>query len=263
MKLMREPLSGRKQLVLGVVGTLGSALVAEGVMRSGVIDAAGLPVPSGVLGGVIDLLPDAVFWNEVLFTLGEWMLGLLIATVVGVLVGGLMGAFRSVFVALEWPVESFRVLPSVAVGPILVLIIGAGMLPLALTVALSCVWPILLNTMYGVRSTDTTAVATARSFGKSDLQVLRQVKIPSALPFAFTGVRIAASIGLIVAVSAELLIGNGQGIGGYILSNTANATNLDVVYAATLVAGVLGVLINVVLARVDEVLLGWKKGLAQ
>lgn len=263
MRLMREPLSGGKQIVLGVVGTLGSMLVAELVLRSGLIDVPGLPLPSGVLSGVVDLLPDPDFWDQVLFTLGEWMLGLLVAVVAGVLVGGLMGAFRSAFLAFEWPVESFRVLPSVAVGPVLVLVLGAGMLPLALTVALSCVWPILLNTMYGVRSTDTTAVATARSFGSTDLQVLRQVKIPSALPFAFTGVRIAASIGLIVAVSAELVIGSGQGIGGYILANTANATNLDVVYAATLVAGVLGVLVNVALARVDEVLLGWKKGLAQ
>lgn len=263
MKLMREPLSGRKQVVLGAVGTLGTMVVAEAVLRAGLIDVPGLPLPSGVLGGVVDLLPDPEFWDQVLFTLGEWMLGLLVAVVAGVLLGGLMGAFRSVFIAFEWPVESFRVLPSVAVGPVLVLVLGAGMLPLSLTVALSCVWPILLNTMYGVRSTDTTAVATARSFGSTDLQVLRQVKIPSALPFAFTGVRIAASIGLIVAVSAELVIGNGQGIGGYILANTANATNLDVVYAATLVAGVLGVLVNVALARVDEVLLGWKKGLAQ
>jgi NitT/TauT family transport system permease protein len=137
------------------------------------------------------------------------------------------------------------------------------MLPLSLTVALSCVWPILLNTMYGVRSTDTTAVMTAKTFGNSNFGVLRKVKIPSALPFAFTGVRVAASIGLLVAVSAELLIGNGSGIGGYILSNTANATDLDVVYAATLVAGLLGVLVNLALAKVDDVLLGWKKGLAQ
>ncbi|RBY87357.1 ABC transporter permease [Blastococcus sp. TF02A-26] len=263
MKLLHEPLSGRSQAVLGVVGVVGVAAVWEAVIRTGLLDVAGLPLPTGVLGGVADLLPDGTFWDAVLFTLGEWMLGLAIATGVGVLVGGLMGAFRSVFVAFEWPVEAFRVLPSVAVGPILVLLIGQGMLPLALTVALSCVWPILLNTMYGVRSTDTTAVMTAKTFGNSDLAVLRTVKIPSALPFAFTGVRIAASIGLLVAVSAELLIGNGTGIGGYILENTANATNLDIVYAATLVAGVLGVAVNLVMAKLDDVVFGWKKGLAQ
>lgn len=263
MKLLHEPLSGRSQAVLGVVGVVGTGLVWEGLIRSGILDVAGLPLPSGVIRGVVDLVPDATFWDAVLFTLREWMFGLLIATVVGVLAGGLMGAFRGFFLIGEWPVEAFRVLPSVAVGPILVLVIGQGMLPLALTVALSCVWPILLNTMYGVRGTDTTAVMTARSFGNGSLGVLRHVKIPSALPFAFTGVRIAASIGLLVAVSAELLIGTGDGIGGYILTNTANATNLDLVYAATLVAGVLGVAVNLVMAKVDDVVFGWKKGLAQ
>lgn len=263
MKLLREPLSGRSQLVLGVVGVVGTALVAEVLIRFRVVDMPGLPLPSGVVQGVVDLVPNGVFWQEVVFTLGEWMLGLAVATVVGVLVGGLMGAFRSVFVTFEWPVEAFRVLPSVAVGPILVLIIGQGMLPLSLTVALSCVWPILLNAMYGVRSTDTTAVMTAKSFGMSDLGILWKVKIPSALPFAFTGVRISASIGLLVAVSVELLIGNGSGIGGYILQNTANATNLDLVYAATLVAGLLGVSINLLMTKLDGVLFGWKRGLAQ
>jgi len=263
MKLQAQARSGRSQVVLGVVGVVGSALLAELLLRSGLIDVPGLPLPSGVVQGAIDLVPDGVFWEQVLFTLGEWMLGLLVATVAGVLIGGLMGAFRGAFLAFEWPVEAFRVLPSVAVGPILVLLLDPGMLPLALTVALSCVWPILLNTMYGVRSTDTTAVMTAKTFGNGELGVLRKVKIPSALPFAFTGVRIAASIGLLVAVSAELLIGSGNGIGGYILENTANATNLDIVYAATLVAGLLGVLINLVMAKLDDVLFGWKKGLAQ
>ncbi|WP_029431243.1 ABC transporter permease [Blastococcus sp. URHD0036] len=263
MKLLHEPLSGQRQVVLGVVGVVGTAAVWEGVIRSGLLDVPGLPLPSGVVRGVGDLLPDSTFWDAVVFTLGEWMLGLAIAAVVGVLVGGLMGAFRSAFLVFEWPVEAFRVLPSVAVGPILVLVIGQGRLPLSLTVALACVWPVLLNTMYGVRSTDTTAVMTAKTFGYGGLAVLRSIKIPSALPFAYTGVRIAASIGLLVAVSAELLIGNGSGIGGYILSNTANATNLDLVYAATLVAGVLGVTVNLVMAKLDDVLFGWKKGLAQ
>lgn len=263
MKLQVQQRSARSQVVLGIVGVLGSGGLVELAIRSGALDIPGLPQPTTVIGGVVELLRNGVFWEAVAFTLGEWMLGLAIATVVGVLLGGLMGSFRSVFLAFEWPVEAFRVLPSVAVGPLLVIVIGQGMLPLSLTVALSCVWPILLNSMYGVRGVDPTAVMTARTFGYGDLAVLLRIKIPSALPFTFTGVRIAASIGLLVAVSAELLIGNGSGIGGYILTNTANAANLDIVYAATLVAGLLGVLVNVCMARVDDLVFGWKKGLAQ
>ncbi|MFI7484095.1 ABC transporter permease [Kocuria sp. M1R5S2] len=263
MKLTHEPLSRRQNVLYGAVGVLGTAAVAELILRSGLIDTPGLPVPSGVLEGVGSLLADTTFWNELLFTLGEWMLALLMAVVVGVVVGALMGAFRPVFTALEIPVEVFRVLPSIAVGPILVIMLGSGVLPLSVTIALSCVWPILLNTMYGVRATDVTAVQTARTFGKGPLEIVRQIKIPSALPFAFTGIRTAASIGLIVAVSAELLIGNGRGIGGYILLNSTNASNLNLVYAATLVAGILGVLVNALLSMVDHKFFAWKKGLAQ
>ncbi|NLU82218.1 ABC transporter permease subunit [Rhodococcus sp. HNM0569] len=263
MSLLAEPLSRGKQVAYGVAGVVGTAMVAELVLRSGVIDKPGLPVPTNVVRGVGSLLGEDSFWQGVSFTLQEWMLGLAFATVAGVVLGGLMGAFSKVFVAFELPVEVFRVLPSVAVGPVLVLLIGAGMLPLSITVALACVWPILLNTMYGVRGTDATAVQTARTLGLSSLGILARIKIPSALPFAFTGIRVSASIGLIVAVSAELLIGNGEGIGGYILVNSANSTNLDVVYAATVVAGVLGVVVSGVFAVVDNKVFAWKKGLAQ
>ncbi|MGJ3507800.1 ABC transporter permease [Enemella sp. A6] len=263
MKIVSEPLSAPRTLALGVIGVLGSMIVAELVLRSGLISASGLPIPSRVLAGALDLLPDATFWAGVGFTLREWALGMLIATLAGVLVGGLMGAFRPVFLAFEWPIEAFRVLPSVAIAPILMLLLGGGMLPLSLTVGLSCVWPILLNTFYGVRGVDPTTVQTARSFGYSELQILRSIKIPAALPFAYTGIRISAAIGLIVAVSVELLVGDGSGIGGYILTNSANATNLDVVYAATVIAGVIGIVINLLLARADDLIFAWKKGLAQ
>ncbi|WP_435201837.1 ABC transporter permease [Janibacter sp. GS2] len=262
MRLIREPLGTRRQIVLGVLGVVGVAAVME-LLTGTVLTKEGLPVPSRIFGSIGDLLVDTAFREAVLFTLAEWMLGLAVASVVGVLVGAAMGASRAAMITFGLPVEAFRVLPSIALGPILVLLLGNGMLPLALTVSLACVWPILLNTMYGVKGADTTAIQTAESFGLSRREVVRRVILPSALPFAFTGVRIAASIGLIVAVSAELLVGGGVGIGGYVLVNSANATNLDIVYAATLVAGVLGVLVSLAMSAIDAKVFNWKKGLAQ
>lgn len=258
-----EPLSGRTQVLLGIAGVVGTTLLVEVLVMSGVLDIAGFSRPSQVLAAFGELLGDGEFWGQIGYTLQEWMLALLLAAVAGMVVGGLMGAFTKVFVALQLPVEVFRVLPSVALGPILVLLLGSGMLPLSITVALVSVWPILLNTMYGVRATDPTAVHTARSFGLSSLAVFWKIKLPSALPFAFTGVRVAASMGLIVAVSCELLIGQGQGIGGFILVRSAQAADLDIVYAATLAAGVLGVAVNLLFTVLDAKVFGWKKGLAQ
>lgn len=263
MKIVRDPLPLGKGIALGVAGVVGTMAIAEVILRSGLISAVGLPIPSGVLAGAAALMPDGEFWAGVAFTLGEWALGMVMATVAGVLLGGLMGAFKPVYVAFEWPVEAFRVLPSVAIAPILMLLLGGGMFPLSVTVALSCVWPILLNTMYGVQGVDPTAVQTGRSFGMSSLEVLRHIKIPAALPFAFTGVRVSASIGLLVAISVELLVGDGSGVGGYIMTRSANATDLNLVYAATVVAGVIGVLISLLMMRLDSAVFGWKKGLSQ
>lgn len=263
MQLIREPLSRRNEVILGIVGVLGSALVLEVCIRTDIIAGVGLPLPTAVAEQAWGLLGDGHFWDQILFTLKEWMLGLLIATVAGVVLGGLMGAVPTVFQMFLLPVEILRPLPSIAIGPLLVLIIGAGMLPLSLTVAIACMWPILFNAMYAVRAVEPVAIQTARTLHISPVSIMAQVRFPAALPFIFTGIRVAASIGLIVAVSAELLFGAGKGIGGYILLASTSASNLDAVYAATLIAGVLGVLVSGAFAVLDKVAFGWKEGLAQ
>jgi NitT/TauT family transport system permease protein len=263
VKLIHEPLPRRTEAVLGVVGVLGTALAFEVLTRTHVISGVGLPLPSAVAEQSWSLLGDGQFWTQILFTLREWMLGLLIAAIVGVVLGGLMGASRIVFTMFSLPVEILRPLPAIAVGPLLVLLLGSGMLPLSLTVAIACTWPILYNAMYAARAVDPVAIETARTMRISPLGIAAKVRLPAALPFMFTGVRVAASIGLIVAVSAELLFGTGTGIGGYILLASTSASNLDAVYAATLVAGVLGVLVSIVFALADRLLFGWKVGLAQ
>ncbi|TNM36537.1 ABC transporter permease [Nocardioides albidus] len=262
MQLIHEPLSRRSEVVLGVAGVLGSALVLELLIRLEIVTGSGLPLPSAVADQARGLLGDVDFWSQILYTLREWMLGLAIASVAGVVLGGLMGASRTVFKLFALTVEILRPLPAIAVGPLLVLLIGDGMLPLAVTVAIACTWPILFNSMYAAKAVDPVAIQTARTLHVSPLGILTRIRLPAALPFMFTGIRVAASIGLIVAVSAELLLGNGVGIGGYILLASTSASNLDAVYAATLVAGVMGVLVSVLFAVADRLLFGWKAGLA-
>lgn len=263
MKLIQKPLTSRQSVLLGIVGTLAVIAVWQTLYWTGLLAQPGLPDPVRVVAESALLLVNGPFWIQISFTIAQWLLGLAIATVLGVAVGTLMGAFRRFFIAFQIPVELFRSLPAIAIAPLLVLILGNGILPMALTVAFASVWPILLNTMYGVQAADATAVATGRSFRMTPTEIMTRIKMVSGLPFAFTGVRIAASIGLIVAVSAELLVGTGQGIGGYILVATANATDLSPVYAAALIAGVLGALINVGLAAIDTRFFAWKQGLAQ
>lgn len=263
VRLGADPLPQRQRIVLGCVGLLGTAALAELMLRTGVVSAVGLALPSVVAAQAGQLLVDDTFQQAVSFTLREWALGLGLAALVGTILGGLMGASRTIAVMFELPVEMLRPLPSIAIGPVLVLLFGSGMLPNSLTVAVACVWPILFNAMYGVQSVDKTAVQTAKTLRLSPWTIATKVKLPAALPFVFTGLRVSASIGLIVAVSVELLIGAGNGIGGFILVNSTSGANLDVVYAATLTGGILGVAISLVLGGAERLAFPWKAGLAQ
>lgn len=263
VKLGADPLNTRDRVLLGCLGLVGTAFLGEVLLRTGVVSAVGLALPSVVLAEAGGLLADDGFLEAVGFTVRELALGLGLATVVGTLLGGLMGASRTAAVMFELPVESLRPLPSIAVGPVLVLLLGSGMLPNAITVSVASLWPILFNAMYGVQAVDKTAVQTAKTLRLSSWTIATRVKLPAALPFVFTGVRVSASIGLIVAVSVELLIGSGAGIGGFILLASTSGSNLDVVYAATLIGGILGVLISLVLGGLERLAFPWKAGLAQ
>ena len=124
------------------------------------------------------------------------------------------------------------------------------------------VWPILFNAIYGVHDVDPVAKETARSFGFGRVSILIRVSLRSAAPFIYTGIRVAAAVALILAISAELLAGGSQGIGTFILIAQQGGER-DVVYASTIVAGLLGWLINWGLVLGERRLLGWAPGVRE
>ncbi len=235
----------------------------ELLIRVRVLDTASLPSPLAVLGRTVRLLGSASFLLEVLRTLRVALLGLMLATTVGVLLGGLMGTSSRLARMLVVPVELLRPLPPIAIAPLLVLIYGRGVPAGALAVAFGAVWPILLNTFYGIRSVDPIARQAAASFGLGRWAVLRRVSMPSAAPFAFTGIQIASAIALLVAISVEVLLGDGTGIGGYILQAGTGGAPLEIVYGAAVAAGVVGLAVNVGLGALERRLFPWRLGLGR
>jgi NitT/TauT family transport system permease protein len=144
-------------------------------------------------------------------------------------------------------VEFLRPIPSVALIPLAVLIFGTGTQMRVFVMTFAAIWPILFNTIYGLMEVDPLAKETARSYGSGRLAVVLRVSLPSAAPFVLTGVRLAAAIALILEVTAELFGGGGRGIGTVISVAIYGSGQKDVVLAATLVAGLLGLLANLVL----------------
>jgi ABC-type nitrate/sulfonate/bicarbonate transport system permease component len=139
--------------------------------------------------------------------------------------------------------------PSVALIPVAILLYGTGMASTLLLVVYASFWQVLVQVLSGVQDVDPVASDTARSYRFSPLTRIRTVVWPTTLPYAMTGLRLAASVALILTVTGELLIGT-PGI-GKLLGIAQSSGAVASMYAYVVVAGLLGVVVNV-LARVLE-----------
>ncbi|WP_326820567.1 ABC transporter permease [Streptosporangium sp. NBC_01756] len=246
--------------VRGVLGVAGFLLVMEVLGRTGVIDPYLLPLPSTVLAGTAGLLADGGFRRAVGATLSSCVIGLTLAVAAAVPSGVVMGTLPGVERAVRPLVEFLRPIPSVALLPLAMFLFSSGEQgKIALVVYTSC-WPLLINTLYGLHDVDPLAKETLRGFGFGPYSVVRLVSLPSAAPFIGTGVRIASSVALIVAVSVELVAG-GEGIGTFV-TGAAAGNRRDLMIAATLWTGMIGLAVNSVLAGAERRLFRWHRAQA-
>lgn len=260
----RRVLSSRGSTIArGAVGLLVLFAIAEVISRSGIVSEIYLPPASIVLLRVGELLIDPAFIGQVLATLSAWAIGLAICVVVSVTIGVILGSSRAVYSGSRAIIEFLRPIPSVALIPVAMLVLGNDAEMKIALIVFSTSWPVLFNTIYGMHDVDPIAKLTAKSFGRGGFSTLLTVSIPSAAPFIFTGIRIAASVALIVAVSAELLAGASDGLGRWMLDASATGNRPDLVYAATIIAGLLGLAINAVLVFVERRFLSWQPALRE
>jgi NitT/TauT family transport system permease protein len=169
----------------------------------------------------------------------------------------LLGSVPVLNVASRALIEFLRPIPSIAIVPAVIIILGLGVEMRLFVVAYAATWPILFNTVYGLMEVDPLAKETARSFGFGRLTILTRIGLISAAPFIVTGIRLSAGIALIVEVSIELLIGGEGGLGELLRSSQSGGTRLDVALAIITFAGLLGVLANSVLQEFSRRAFGW------
>jgi ABC-type nitrate/sulfonate/bicarbonate transport system permease component len=238
----------------GLAGIAVAIAVWELVRAAGLVPRDFVPSIVSILDAVVDSLsaglPDAVR-----HTLTAWAAGMVLAVAIGVLLGVAIGLSRTGDAAARVVIDFLRPVPSVALIPVAVLIFGIGLRMQIVLIVFACVWPVLFNVRYGVRSVDPLLVDTARVAGLSRAGVIRRVVLPWALPAIFTGVRISSSIALVLAVSSEMITGS-PGLGKMIV-DADSAGNFPLLYAGALVTGVFGFLLNQGLISIDRRLLPW------
>ncbi len=246
----------RAAQVAAILASVAAALAAwELASRGGLISERDLPSMSASFRELWSLIQTGSFWGAFAQTVRGWALGLAVATALAVPVGILLGSSDFAARALRVPIEFLRPIPSAALIPLLFLTLGTRLRSEVFLAAFGAFWPLLVQTMYGVRDVDPLAIDTARSFGVGRFERLYRIKLPSAVPYIATGLRISSAVSLILAFTAELFMGI-PGLGQKV--NFAQAYGLnDQLYAYALATGFLGVAIHLVSTAAERGALRW------
>lgn len=237
---------------LSVAGVL---VLFEILPRIGILPREHFPPISETISTLVDQLGESSFWEAVWNTLQGWALGLGIAAALAIPLGIVIGSSRLLYRATRGVIEFLRPIPSVALIPLAVLMFGTRLQSTLLLVVYASFWQVLIQVLYGVADVDPVAQDTARSYRLGRWARIRYLVWPTALPYVMTGVRLAASVALILAITAELIIGS-PGLGREIaIAQTSGA--VAIMYALVVATGLLGVIINVLVRLLERRVLSW------
>jgi NitT/TauT family transport system permease protein len=250
-----------RALIRGVTGIAVFLVLAQTAGWTGLLPRNVLPLTSTVLSRAVGLAGNGRFTADLGATLEAWAIGLCLTVIIAVPLGLLLGSVPVVRLATRAVVEFLRPIPSVALILLVSLIVGYGLRMIVTLILCGAIWPVLYNTMAGLDDVDPVARETLRAFGFSRLSVLVRVSLPSSAPFIATGIRIASSLALILDIAAGYVGGriSGPGIGAFIFDANSGPGNLQLVLAAAVWTGLLGLVLNLALTGLERRLLPWHR----
>lgn len=240
---------------------LGAAVIVlvvggvEVAVRLGKLNGMLVPPPTKVLQLTFEIVTSGSFLKPLGTTLYLLFLAYFLASALAILLGLLMGRFRAIYNLFEPLVEALRPLPKPALLPPLILLLGLGDAMKIAIVGLAVFFPVLINTIQGVRGVDPVLVNTARTFGHGRFAILSKVVLPAALPLILAGMRVSLALGLILVVIAEMLAGTG-GL-GYLILDMQRSFKVQQMYAWLIILAVLGYGLNAVFLKLEQRATHW------
>jgi NitT/TauT family transport system permease protein len=204
----------------------------------------------------VTLIGNGQLWEHVSASLSRALLGFVIAVAVAIPLGIAIAWYRPVAEFLNPILELFRNTAALALLPVFILILGIGETSKVALVVYASTFPILLNTISGVRTVDPLLIKSARSLGLSPVRLFQKVILPASVPTIFTGLRMAAASSILVLIAAEM-VGAKAGL-GYLI--TASQLNFQIpeMYAGIVTIALVGLAFNGVIVAVERRLSRWR-----
>ena len=245
----------RESKLNGFFLLVGLLAIWEFVAQAGWVNPLVIPPFSKILSSFISLVASGQIPWQILASLKRSALGYLLAAAVFIPLGILMGLFDAFHRALEVIIEMLRPIPPPVVIPVAMLFFGLEDEMKIFVIFFSCAWPILLNTLDGVRAIDGVLLNTAKTFGLSPRRIIWQVILPASSPQIMTGLRVSLPIMLILVVISEM-VGSTDGIGYFIL-DAQRRFRVTQMYAGMLALAILGYALNQLFNLLQRLLLPW------
>ncbi|MHC1560030.1 ABC transporter permease [Actinomycetospora sp. C-140] len=220
-----------------------------------------LPPPSAVGASLGELLVDPETWGHVQVTVSEVLTGFVIALVLGVLGGWVLGRVAWLEVAMRPALVAFQVVPKVALIPIFVIWFGFGLTSKVIMAAILAFFPILLNVLLGVRSVDPGHRDVMRGLGASRWSTFRNLELPSTLPYVFAGMEVAIVFSVIGAIVGEYLGGN-EGL-GFLVVSSLNALDAPALFAVIVLLAAVGSVLFFAVNMAKRLVIPWHESVSE
>lgn len=236
-------------------------VLAEVAARNGWVSSLILPAPSAVGRTLYAGFSEGVYWRHIASTLSATLIGFVGASTAAIIIAGVITALPRLQATIFPFIIAFQTLPKIAVAPLIILWLGFDQLGKVFIVAIVCFFPVLINTMQGLKVRDRAYLELMRSLGATRWQMFRLIRFPGAIPYIFAGLHIGVIFALIGAVVAEF-VGSRAGL-GYILLTAKSQFNVPGVFAILFLLMLLGLIFNGAMKLAERRVAAWARDVSE
>ena len=212
-----------------------------------------LPSPSEIFKAMLD--NARILTSHTITTLIEVILGFVIALFVGLFLSSAITLSSTIEKSFYPFIIASQTIPIIVIAPMLLVWVGYGLMPKIIVVALISFFPIVVNTVDGMKSIDIDLEKLFRTMGASNWDIFRKIRIPNSLPYMFSGLRVAISISVIGAVIGEW-VGSSEGL-GYLMIRSKPQFQTELVFAAIFILSIMGIILFFGIGLVEKLCIPW------
>lgn len=255
---LKEFLRKSNSILYGSISVILFFLIWEVASKYDLIPSSVIPPPTRVFASLVTSVQSGELLSHMKISLLRAVSGFLLAAVIAIPMGFLLGTFFKTFEKALLPfLRMLEKLNPFALFPVFMILFGIGNVEKIAIIFWVAQWPLLFNTIAGTRSIEPNMIKSARSMGANKKVLFFKVILPAAVPGIFTGVKISAQVSFFMIIASEMA-GSSQGLGWYYLS-CSQAYNVPLMYGIILFITVLSVIINVLFTRLEKHFLVWKE----